>query len=70
VTHAAEVAKKPFFAIGGIGPLNAGEVVTAGAQRMCVVRAIRDAPHPEVAAEALRRAFDVEGSRRGVAPGG
>ena len=31
VTHAAEVAKKPFFAIGGIGPLNAGEVVAAGA---------------------------------------
>jgi len=76
VTHAAERGRaagpeqKPFFAIGGIGPLNAGEVVTAGAQRMCVVRAIRDAPHPEVAAEALRRAFDVEGSRRGVAPGG
>jgi thiamine-phosphate pyrophosphorylase len=70
VTHAAGVATKPFFAIGGIGPLNAGEVVTAGAQRMCVVRAIRDAPHPEVAAEALRRAFDVEGSGRGVAPGG
>ncbi len=70
VTHAAGVAKKPFFAIGGIGPLNAGEVVAAGAQRMCVVRAIRDAPHPEVAAEALRRAFDVEGSGRGVAPGG
>jgi thiamine-phosphate pyrophosphorylase len=70
VTHAAGVARKPFFAIGGIGPLNAGEVVAAGARRMCVVRAIRDAPHPEVAAEALRRAFDVEGSRRGVAPGG
>jgi thiamine-phosphate pyrophosphorylase len=70
VTHAAGVAKKPFFAIGGISPLNGGEVVAAGAQRMCVVRAIRDAPHPGVAAEALRRAFDVEGSRRGVAPGG
>jgi thiamine-phosphate pyrophosphorylase len=76
VTHAAERARaagadsKPFFAIGGISPLNAGEVVTAGAERMCVVRAIRDAPHPAVAAEALRRAFDVEGSNRGVAPGG
>src|SRR6201996_2216962 len=70
VTHAAEVATKPFFAIGGIGPLNAGEVVSAGAERMCVVRAIRDAPHPEVAAEALRRAFEAEGSTRGVAPGG
>ncbi|HKZ13336.1 MAG TPA: thiamine phosphate synthase [Solirubrobacterales bacterium] len=70
VTHAAGVAQKPFFAIGGISPLNADQVVAAGAQRMCVVRAIRDAPHPEVAAEALRRAFDVEGSGRGVAPGG
>ena len=70
VSHAAEVAEKPFFAIGGIGPLNAGEVVTAGAQRLCVVRAIRDAPHPQVAAEALRRSFEIEGSRRGVAPGG
>jgi thiamine-phosphate pyrophosphorylase len=70
VTHAAEAATKPFFAIGGISPLNAAEVVGAGAQRLCVVRAIRDAPHPEVAAEALRRTFGVEGSRRGVAPGG
>jgi thiamine-phosphate pyrophosphorylase len=76
VTQAAERAraaggdKKPFFAIGGISPLNAGQVVAAGAERMCVVRAIRDAPHPEVAAEALRRAFDVAGSGRGVAPGG
>jgi thiamine-phosphate pyrophosphorylase len=70
VTHAAEVATKPFFAIGGIGPLNAGQVVEAGAQRLCVVRAIRDAPHPQVAAEALRRSFEAEGSRRGVAPGG
>jgi len=70
VTEAAGVATKPFFAIGGISPLNAGEVVAAGAERMCVVRAIRDAPNPGVAAEALRRAFEVEGSRRGVAPGG
>jgi thiamine-phosphate pyrophosphorylase len=70
VTSAAERATKPFFAIGGISPLNAGQVVAAGADRLCVVRAIRDAPHPGVAAEALRRSFDVEGSRRGVAPGG
>jgi thiamine-phosphate pyrophosphorylase len=70
VTHAAEVATKPFFAIGGISPLNAGEVVAAGAQRLCVVRAIRDVPHPEVAAEALRRTFQTDTSGRGVAPGG
>ena len=70
VTHAAEVATKPFFAIGGIDPTNAGEVVAAGARRMCAVRAIRDAPDPEAAAGALRRAFEAEGSGRGVAPGG
>jgi thiamine-phosphate pyrophosphorylase len=70
VTHAAQVATKPFFAIGGINPLNAGQVVDAGAQRLCVVRAIRDAPHPNVAAEALRRTFETHASRRGVAPGG
>jgi thiamine-phosphate pyrophosphorylase len=70
VTHATEVATKPFFAIGGIDPTNAGEVVAAGAGRICAVRAIRDAPDPEAAAAALRRAFEVEGSGRGVAPGG
>jgi hypothetical protein len=59
--------------------------VRSGARRLCVVRAIRDAPHPDVAAEALRRAFGAaEGAARnsqdallnspapwrGVAPGG
>jgi thiamine-phosphate pyrophosphorylase len=85
VSHAAEHARHPFFAIGGISPLNAEEVVRAGARRLAVVRAIRDAPHPEVAAEALRRGFAAaEGAGRntqdallnspapwrGVAPGG
>ncbi len=85
VGHAAESAAHPFFAIGGISPLNAEEVVRAGARRLCVVRAIRDAPNPEVAAEALRRAFaaaegapangqdallDGPAPWRGVAPGG
>ena len=85
ISHAAEHARHPFFAIGGISPLNAEEVVRAGARRLCVVRAIRDAPHPEVAAEALRRSFaaadggepntqdellDSPTPWRGVAPGG
>jgi thiamine-phosphate pyrophosphorylase len=85
ISHAAEHARHPFFAIGGISPLNAEEVVRAGARRLCVVRAIRDAPHPEVAAEALRRTFgaadggspntqdallDSPAPWRGVAPGG
>ena len=68
IGHAAEHASVPFFAIGGISPLNAEEVVRAGAHRLCVVRAIRDAPHPAVAAEALRRAFAA--AEKGVAPGG
>ncbi len=78
-------AVHPFFAIGGVDPTNAEQVVRAGARRLCVVRAIRDAPDPGVAAEALRRAFaaaegeapssqdtllDQPAPWRGVAPGG
>jgi thiamine-phosphate pyrophosphorylase len=79
IEYAAAHAPHPFFAIGGISPENAEQVVRAGAQRLCAVRAIRDAPHPTVAAEALRRAFAAAGQagepegrglRRGVAPGG
>lgn len=68
IAHAAEHASHPFFGIGGISPFNAEGVVGAGASRLCVVRAIRDAPNPSVAAEALRRAFAA--GERGVAPGG
>jgi thiamine-phosphate pyrophosphorylase len=63
IAHAAEHATLPFFGIGGIDATNAERVVHAGARRLCVVRAIRDAANPTVAAEELRRAF-------GVAPGG
>ncbi|HVO53238.1 MAG TPA: thiamine phosphate synthase [Solirubrobacterales bacterium] len=69
IEHAAAHAPHPFFAIGGISPFNAEEVVRAGAGRLCVVRAVRDAPNPGVAAEALRRAFAVVDGR-GIAPGG
>ncbi|HVY96188.1 MAG TPA: thiamine phosphate synthase [Solirubrobacterales bacterium] len=68
IEHAAAHAPHPFFAIGGIDAGNAEEVVRAGARRLCVVRAIRDAAEPTAAAEALRRAFAVAGE--GVAPGG
>lgn len=72
VAYAAAHSAHPFFAIGGISPLNAAEVTAAGASRLCVVRALREAPNPAVAAEALRRAFaDEDGETwRGVAPGG
>jgi thiamine-phosphate pyrophosphorylase len=57
IRHAAASAPHPFFAIGGIDPSNAAEVVDAGARRICVVRAIRDAAEPAVVAEELRDAF-------------
>jgi thiamine-phosphate pyrophosphorylase len=85
VSHAAAVATRPFFGIGGINPANATEVSEAGARRICVVRAIHDAADPTAAAEELRRAFstaeaaprggqdellDGPAPWRGVAPGG
>jgi thiamine-phosphate pyrophosphorylase len=66
IRHASADAPHPFFAIGGIDQSNAAEVVDAGAQRMCVVRAIRDAEDPTVAAEELRNAFTPLGE---AAPG-
>ena len=68
IRHAAEQAPHPFFAIGGIDPENAAQVIEAGAQRLCAVRAIRDAGDPAAAASALRQAFAAR--ERGVAPGG
>jgi thiamine-phosphate pyrophosphorylase len=54
VRYAAERARTPFFAIGGIDPGNVGEVADAGAERVAVVRAIRDASDPGEAARMLR----------------
>jgi thiamine-phosphate pyrophosphorylase len=54
---AAETVTVPWFAIGGIDPGNAAEVVAAGAERLAVVRAIRDADDPSAAARALRAAL-------------
>lgn len=66
VEHAAVSAPHPFFAIGGINPTNATEVVGAGARRLGVVRAIRDAAEPTAVAEELRGALAVVGE---AAPG-
>jgi thiamine-phosphate pyrophosphorylase len=49
-----------WFAIGGIDPDNVDEVAAAGAERIVVVRAIRDADDPESTARALRRAVERE----------
>jgi len=67
VEHAAADAPHPFFAIGGIDTANAAEVVAAGAHRLGVVRAIRDAEDPAAVAEALRGALAAVGE---AAPGG
>jgi thiamine-phosphate pyrophosphorylase len=61
ITYAAEHSVHPFFGIGDVSPSNAAEVRAAGASRLCVVRAIREADDPREAAAALRQ---------GVAPGG
>jgi thiamine-phosphate pyrophosphorylase len=59
VRHAARVAgSHPWFAIGGIDLGNVREVIAAGASRVVVVRAIRDAPDPRAAAAALREALE------------
>jgi thiamine-phosphate pyrophosphorylase len=67
ISHAAAVSPHPFFAIGGIDAGNAGQVVEAGARRLCVVRAIRDAEDPAAVAAGLRSAFASTGE---AAPGG
>ena len=68
IERAARLApERPWFAIGGIGLDNVREVVAAGAQRVVVVRAIRDADDPGAAAAELRRALE-EGGPVGPAP--
>jgi thiamine-phosphate pyrophosphorylase len=54
---AAAGGDAPWFAIGGIDAGNVEQVVAAGARRIVVVRAIRDAADPEAAARSLRAAL-------------
>ncbi len=57
VRHAAATTgSSPFFAIGGINPENAAEVVAAGGGRLAVVRALTEASDPQAVAQALRQA--------------
>lgn len=57
IEYAASEATIPWFAIGGIDTRNVSSVVAAGATRIVVVRAIRDAEDPAAAARALREAM-------------
>jgi thiamine-phosphate pyrophosphorylase len=52
--HAAAIARRPWFAIGGIDADRVDQVLAAGATRVVVVRAITEADDPEAAARALR----------------
>jgi thiamine-phosphate pyrophosphorylase len=53
IRYAAAHAAVPFFAIGGLDAANLDDVLGAGARRVCVLRAIARAEHPERAARAL-----------------
>lgn len=53
VRYAAAHERRPWFAIGGINMENLSEVVTAGSQRIVVVRAITEASNPGSAVQAL-----------------
>jgi thiamine-phosphate pyrophosphorylase len=54
VRYAAEHAQVPFFAVGGIDAGNVADVIAAGAERVAVVRAIRDAADPAAVTRAIR----------------
>jgi thiamine-phosphate pyrophosphorylase len=58
VRYAAAHALCPFFAIGGLDADNVDAVLSAGATRVAVVRAIAQAPNPELAARTLRETLD------------
>lgn len=58
VAYAAGHAGKPFFAIGGIDRGNVRAALGAGAQRICVLRAVAEADDPQAAARGLRAAIE------------
>jgi thiamine-phosphate pyrophosphorylase len=58
IHYAAAHAPVPFFAIGGLNASNLAEALDAGADRVCVLRAVAGAGDPEQAARELREAVD------------
>ena len=66
VRYAATGAQVPFFAIGGLDETNVDAVIAAGARRICVLRAIANAPDPGHSAKALRQRL--EGDARSDPP--
>jgi thiamine-phosphate pyrophosphorylase len=64
VRYAASSSRVPFFAIGGLAAGNIGEVLDAGARRVCVLRAIAAAKDPRQAAGEIRGVLEGRGSGR------
>lgn len=60
IAYAAGRATKPWFAIGGMDARTAAAAAAMGAERVVVVRAIRDAADPRAAARAVRAALGAE----------
>jgi thiamine-phosphate pyrophosphorylase len=58
IRYAAAHAPVPFFAIGGLHAGNVAEAISAGASRLCILRAISEANDPERAARELRGALE------------
>jgi thiamine-phosphate pyrophosphorylase len=58
VRWAAENVNVPWFAIGGINLENLGDVLAAGAKRVCVVSAILNAPDVTKACAEFRRLLE------------
>jgi thiamine-phosphate pyrophosphorylase len=64
VRYAAQHARMPFFAIGGIDADNVAAVLASGARRIAVVRALTLSLDPEAGARELRTAIADVGSER------
>ena len=60
IGYTAGRATKPWFAIGGMDPETTPAAAAAGAERVVVVRAIRDAGDPEAATRAIRATLGAE----------
>jgi thiamine-phosphate pyrophosphorylase len=65
VRYAAAHARLPFFAIGGLNRENIAPVLEAGAQRVCVLRAITEAEDPLQAARELSALLPAGAAERG-----
>ncbi|MFD2330033.1 thiamine phosphate synthase [Cohnella sp. GCM10020058] len=58
VSQAAMQLRIPFFAIGGISPATADDVLAAGARRLCAVSAVVGQLDPAAACALLRRSIE------------